>query len=110
MVKAGNFNIPVEANVADEFSDWVDQPDCPFNKGTACTGALKAIQSLFAIDKGLAAELTNPHVSIDQAVGLILDRVSDAEIRRLSEPLSPDQRTQALQDAKASRDRIFRKG
>ncbi len=108
MVKSGNFNVPVEENVAEEFSDWLDRADTPFNKGVACVGALKAIQSLFLIDKGLATELTNPDLSIDQAVNLILDCVSDAEVARLLSPLTPTKRARLLRDAKQSKDRVSR--
>lgn len=107
MTEKNQFNAPVYKQIADGFDVW--QGKLAGKKGEKIGAGLVAIQALCRIDESILYDLMKPDVTIDQAFRLILDRVSDAEIRRLSKPLTRKQRAQALKDAKESRDRIFHK-
>jgi hypothetical protein len=106
--KSGNFNVPVEPSVAEEFDDWHCKVQ-PGNKGQKLTGALKAIQAIHAIDEGLAFKLMKADIPIETAKKLIVDTIVSQTAQDFLDSLGPSEKAKVLLGAKAHKDRPARK-
>ncbi len=106
MAEKKQFNGDVYVEVARNFNKW--ETDLAGMKGEKIGAALLAIQALYRIDSQLLYRLMEADATVDEAEDIIMRRVGDAEIRRLSKPLSRTKRAQLLKDAKRSGDKASR--
>ena len=107
MAKAGNFNVNVDKETAEEFNIWSE--NTPGKKFEHTTGALKAIQAIYAVDKAIAIELMNPKLSIKDAVELLKKGFTDGFIRGWIDTLPEKKRDELLEDARRAAKKFSRK-
>jgi len=90
MAKEGNFNVPVEKEVAEEFSLF--NKSVPGHKGDKLTAAIKAVQAIYCIDKGLYFELANPKITNKEAKKKIIETISQIQQDEILRKMKPAQR------------------
>jgi len=93
------------------FSEEWDEmsPKAAGGKGEQLSAGIMAYMGIYNIDKGLASALTNPDLDAQKAAKLILESMGEIIYHKALENLTPEQRVQILQDAKQSKQKVFRK-
>lgn len=98
-------SLKVYANFADEFDRMTKK--MAGGKGEQFSAAIMAYLAIYKIDKGLASALTDPDLTPQKAVNLILKEMSEITYRRALGSLTDQQKAQLLQDAKRSEEKVF---
>lgn len=106
MAKVDNFNVPVEKEVAVEFETWANKVSG--KKGDKLTAAIKAVQAIYEIDRGLYFDLTNPAISINKAKELITKYIIDKKKYQILDKYSPAQQDLLLEIAEETPKRLAR--
>ena len=106
MAEKKQFNGDVFVEVVENFNKW--ETEIAGLKGEKIGAGLLAIHALYNIDETIVYRLMSATATVEDAVELILTRVSEVEIQRLMKPLTRKQRSAALKDAAESRGRVSR--
>ena len=107
MAKTGNFNVNIDEKTAKEFNLWSEKT--PGKKFEHITGALKAIQAIYNINKELAIELMNPNLSITAATKLVKRKITDSYLRGWMNNFPEEKRRQIVEDARRAEEKISQK-